>query len=160
MEGCKVFGRYSSIYVSLQMFGAYYFRPCFILFPSLLRALSCFPGRCYWVGDGGRSTVWCADGFDQRKVTNSLHLLLVLVLSVVSEMQGLVVSFRRLLAWSLRHALLEHDSLQAYAYVLSIATVKLLVATGHVICVTAHCRDVIYTAIAAVCLYPKQSYPI
>jgi hypothetical protein len=43
----------------------------------------------------------------------------------------------------LRHALLEHDSLQAYAYVLSIATVKLLVATGHVICVTAHCRDVL-----------------
>jgi len=137
MEGCKVFGRYSSIYVSLQMFGAYYFRPCFILFPSLLRALSCFPGRCYWVGDGGRSTVWCADGFDQRKVTNSLHLLLVLVLSVVSEMQGLVVSFRRLLAWSLRHALLEHDSLQAYAYVLSIATVKNISCNGT--CHLRHC---------------------
>ena len=137
MEGCKGFGQYSLIYVSLQMFGANYCRPCFILFPSLLRALSCFPGRCYWVGDGGRSTVWCADGFDQRKVTNSLHLLLVLVLSVVSEMQGLVVSFCRLLAWSLRHALLEHDSLQAYAYVLSIATVKNISCNGT--CHLRHC---------------------
>ena len=137
MEGCKGFGQYSLIYVSLQMFGANYCRPCFILFPSLLRALSCFPGRCYWVGDGGRSTVWCADGFDQWKVTDSLHLLLVLVLSVVSEMQGLVVSFRRLLAWSLRHALLEHDSLQAYAYVLSIATVKNISCNGT--CHLRHC---------------------
>lgn len=40
------------------------------------------------------------------------------------DLEIIIITLSRLLAWSLKHALLEHDSLQAYAYVLSIGTVS------------------------------------